>query len=80
MIHLEIHSKIRSEIRPDKKQMIKDAKGKNVGKRIFSSFRYFEENDPYRIERSPVITGDLKMKMEIFGSQVGISASVARKF
>ena len=26
------------------------------------SFHYFEENDPYRIERSPVITGDLKMK------------------
>ena len=24
------------------------------------SFHYFEENDPYRIERSPVITGDLK--------------------
>ena len=24
------------------------------------SFHYFEENDQYRIERSPVITGDLK--------------------
>ena len=40
--------------------MIKDAKGKNVGKTIIF-FHYFEENDPYRIERSPVITGDLKM-------------------
>ena len=39
--------------------MIKDAKGKNVGKTIFI-IHYFEENDQYRIERSPVITGDLK--------------------
>ena len=40
--------------------MIKDAKGKNVGKTIHHHFHYFEEKFQYRIERSPVITGDLK--------------------
>ena len=40
--------------------MIKDAKGKNVGKTII--IHYFNDIDQYRIERSPVITGDLKMK------------------
>ena len=38
--------------------MIKDAKGKNVGKTIH--FHYFEEKDQYRIESPPVITGGLK--------------------
>ena len=41
--------------------MEKDVKQKNVGKTIFFIiFHYFEEIDQYRIERSPVITGDLK--------------------
>ena len=43
--------------------MIRDAKGKNVGKTLpSSSFHYFEENDQYRIERPPVWTGGLKTK------------------
>ena len=29
----------------------------------FSSFHYFEEKFQYRIERSPVITGDLKNEL-----------------
>ena len=42
--------------------MIKDAKGKNVGKTIFHHhFHYFEQNDQYRIESPPVITGGLKI-------------------
>ena len=38
--------------------MIKDEKGKNVGKWI----HYFEQIDQYRIESPPVITGGLKME------------------
>ena len=38
----------------------KDAKEKK-GRKNDSSFHYFEQNDQYRIERSPVITGDLKI-------------------
>ena len=49
--------------------MTKDAKGKNVGKTIFIIIHYFEEKFQYRIERSPVITGDLKM---LAHSEIGI--------
>ena len=41
--------------------MIKDAKGKNVGKTIHHFFfHYFNDIDQYRIESPPVITGGLK--------------------
>ena len=59
VIRSVIRSEIQSEVRPDKKQMIKDAKGKKGGKTIFI-IHYFEENDQYRIESPPVITGGLK--------------------
>ena len=39
--------------------MIKDAKGKNVGKTLII-IHYFNDIDQYRIESSPVITGELK--------------------
>ena len=38
----------------------KDAKEKNVGKTIHF-FHYFNDIDQYRIESSPVITGELKI-------------------
>ena len=59
--------------------MIKDAKGKNVGKTIFIIFfHYFEEKFQYRIERSPVITGDLKIELKgtLFVSLHGVTVEV----
>ena len=53
--------------------MIKDAKGKKIkkGKRRERKkreekrfFHYFEEKFQYRIESSPVITGELKKSLE----------------
>ena len=45
----------------------KDAKEKNVGKTIIIIFfHYFEQNDQYRIERSPVIIGNLKNVKKTF--------------
>ena len=41
---------------------------KKCWKKDFHHFHYFEENDQYRIERPPVITGGLKIDTVITNS------------
>ena len=42
---------------------------KKMEEKHFHHFHYFEQIDQYRIERSPDITGDLKIKLRVLSKE-----------